>query len=189
MNCWFPVQQDSVLMASLFRGSVIQTWILAHWGSDKMATISQTSSLNAFSWMQTYAFGLRLRWSLFLNIQLTILQYWFRWWLDVRQATSHYLNQWWLDYRCIYASFGLKELTDLHDSFRPGDAVKCSRDHSVYVTRQWETLQCHVIFHCRHGIDSLGWAACRVAPLWIWSSSVEQNPRYDTKCEYIFYNL
>ena len=27
------------------------------------------------------------------------------------QTTSHYLNQWWLVYRCIYASFGLNELT------------------------------------------------------------------------------
>ena len=40
----------------------------------------------------------------------------------------------------------------------------------------------------RNGIDSIWYATCRVAVLWIWSSSVEQNPRYDTKCVYIFYN-
>ena len=29
------------------------------------------------------------------------------------------------------------------------------------------------------GIDSIGQAICQVAPLCIWSFSVEQNPRYD----------
>ena len=38
----------------------------------------------------------------------------------------------------------------------------------------------------RHGI---GQGACRVASLWIWSSPIEQNPRYDTKYEYIITNL
>ena len=32
-------------------------------------------------------------WSLFLGVQLTISQHWFRWWLGADQATSHYLNQ------------------------------------------------------------------------------------------------
>ena len=41
----------------------------------------------------------------------------------------------------------------------------------------------------RHGIDSIGYATCVVAPSEIWSSSVGQNPRHDTKCEYIFCNL
>ena len=41
----------------------------------------------------------------------------------------------------------------------------------------------------RYGIDSIGYATCRVTPLGIWSSSVEWTPRYDMKCEYIFYNL
>ena len=50
-------------------------------------------------------------WSLFLGVQLTIFQHWFRQWLGADQATSHYLHQWWLDYRCINASLGLNELT------------------------------------------------------------------------------
>ena len=33
---------------------------------------------------------------------------------------------------------------------------------------------------------ALEYATCRVAPLEILSFSVEQNPRYDRKCEYIF---
>ena len=40
----------------------------------------------------------------------------------------------------------------------------------------------------RNDIDNIGWATCRVAALWIWSST-EQNPRYETKYDYIFYNL
>ena len=32
---------------------------LTHWGRDKMATISQTTCLNAFCWMKIYAFRLK----------------------------------------------------------------------------------------------------------------------------------
>ena len=35
-------------------------------------------------------------WSLFLNYKLRESQHWFRWWLGIKQATSHDLNQWWL---------------------------------------------------------------------------------------------
>ena len=52
----------------------------------------------------------KFHWSLFISVQLTIFQHWFRWWLGADQATSHYLNQWWLDYRRIYASLGLNEI-------------------------------------------------------------------------------
>ena len=41
----------------------------------------------------------------------------------------------------------------------------------------------------RHGIDSIGLAICTVALLWIWHFSGEHNPRYHTKCEYIFISL
>ena len=40
-------------------------------------------------------FRLKFHWSLFLRVQLTIFQHWFRQWLGAEQATSHYLNQWW----------------------------------------------------------------------------------------------
>ena len=49
-----------------------------------------------------YKFRLKFHWILFLWVQLTIFQHWFRKWLDAVQATSHYLNQWWLVYRRIY---------------------------------------------------------------------------------------
>ena len=59
-----------------------------------MAAVSQTTFSNAFSWMKMYQFWLKFHWSMFLRIQLTIFQYWFRWWLCAEQATRHYLNQW-----------------------------------------------------------------------------------------------
>ena len=83
---------------------------LTHWGRDKMYAISQTTFWSAFSWMKMYKLPLRFHWSLFLCVQLTIFQHWFRCWLGTDQATSHYLNQWWLIYWCIYASLGLNEL-------------------------------------------------------------------------------
>ena len=91
---------------------------LTHWGRDKMDAISQKTFSSAFSWMKMFEFRLKFRWSLFLRVQLTIFQHWFRLWLGADQATSHYLNQWWLDYRRIYASLGLNELIkSTHSSF------------------------------------------------------------------------
>ena len=69
-----------------------------------------TTFSNAFSWMKMYEFRLRFYWSLFPGVQLTIFQYWFKYWLGDEQATSHYLNQWLLDNWRIYASLGLNEL-------------------------------------------------------------------------------
>ena len=84
--------------------------VLTHWGRDNMAAISQTTLSNAFSWMKMFKFRLKFHWSLFLRVQFTIFQHWFRQWLGADQATSHYLKQWWLDYWRIYASLGLNEL-------------------------------------------------------------------------------
>ena len=53
-------------------------WGLTHWGRDKMAAVSQTTLRKAFSWMQMLEFRLRFHWSLFLRVQLTIIQHWFR---------------------------------------------------------------------------------------------------------------
>ena len=49
-----------------------------HWGRDKMDAISQTILSNAFSWMKMLEFRLKFHWSLFLRVQLTIFQHWFR---------------------------------------------------------------------------------------------------------------
>ena len=75
-----------------------------------MADIFQTTFSNAFAWMKMFQLRLKFHWSLFLRVQWTIFQHWFRWWLGAVQATSHYLNQWLLVYLRIYASLGLNEL-------------------------------------------------------------------------------
>ena len=58
-----------------------------------------------------YEFRLKIHWRLFLRIQSTINQHWFREWLGADQATSHYLKQWWLVYWRIYPPLGLNELS------------------------------------------------------------------------------
>ena len=52
--------------------------MVTHWGRDKMASISQTTLLNAFSWMKMYEFRLKFRWSLFLSVQSTLFHHRFR---------------------------------------------------------------------------------------------------------------
>ena len=83
---------------------------LTHWGRDKMAAIFQTTFSNVFSWIKMYELRLTFHLSLFLEVQLTRFQHWFRWWLGTYLATSHYLKQWWLLYWRLYASLGLNEL-------------------------------------------------------------------------------
>ena len=52
--------------------------LLTHWGRDKMDAISQTTFSSAFYWMKMYELRLKIHWSLFLRVQLTIFQHWFR---------------------------------------------------------------------------------------------------------------
>ena len=95
----------------IYSGNHAQTrQSLTHWCRDKMAAILRTTYSNAFSWAKMYEFWLKSHWTLFLSVQLTIFQHWFRKWLGACQATSHYLNQWWLAYWRIYVSLGLNEL-------------------------------------------------------------------------------
>ena len=115
-SVFWPVQSgmsrccyDS-LSIHLYGNFSLMSCNLTHWGRDKMDAISQTTFWSALSWMKMFEFRLKFHWSLFLRVQLTIFQHWFRLWLGAVQATSHYLNQWWLDYRRIYASLGLNEL-------------------------------------------------------------------------------
>ena len=51
---------------------------LTHGGRDEMDAIWQTTFSSAFSWMKIFEFRLKFHWSLFLRVQLTILQHWFR---------------------------------------------------------------------------------------------------------------
>ena len=96
---WFILVNDnhkSILWTILF----VLDWLHNHclstlWDIDKMAAIWPDDILKCIfsNWMQ--AFGLKFHWSLFLGVQLTILQHLFRLWLGADQATSLYLNQWW----------------------------------------------------------------------------------------------
>ena len=69
-----------VLVTYLARWTVLcsLTVPLTHWGRDKMAAISQTTFSNAFSSIKMFEFRLQFHWSLFLRVQLTIFQHWFR---------------------------------------------------------------------------------------------------------------
>ena len=53
-----------------------QTW--THLPLDTMAAILQMTFSNAFSWMKSFVFWVKFHWSLFLMVQLTITQHWFR---------------------------------------------------------------------------------------------------------------
>ena len=57
-----------------------QQWMagLTHWGRDKMAAFSQTTFSNAFSSIKMFELRIKFHWSLFLMVQLTIFQHWFR---------------------------------------------------------------------------------------------------------------
>ena len=52
--------------------------VSTHLPLDKMAASSQTIFSDAFSWMKNFVFWLKFHWSLFLRVQLTITQHWFR---------------------------------------------------------------------------------------------------------------
>ena len=51
---------------------------LTHYGRGKMSAISQTTFLNAISWMEMYEFRLRFHWNSFPMFELTIFQHWIR---------------------------------------------------------------------------------------------------------------
>ena len=57
----------------------VARWVtLTHWGRDQIDAISQTTFSNEFSSMKIYEFWIKFHWSLFLGVQLTIFQHWFR---------------------------------------------------------------------------------------------------------------
>ena len=49
-----------------------------HFPRDKMDAVSQTIFSEAFSWIKRFVFWLKSHWSLFLRVQLTIIQHWFK---------------------------------------------------------------------------------------------------------------
>ena len=67
------------LQATTFMCRIVHSLsALTHWGRDKMDAIWQTTFSNQFSWMIMYEYRFKFHWSLFLMVQLTIFQHWFR---------------------------------------------------------------------------------------------------------------
>ena len=60
---------------------------------DKMAAIFADDIFQRNFVNDTFCIWFEFHWSLFIRVQLTISQHWFRWWLGADQATSLYLNQ------------------------------------------------------------------------------------------------
>ena len=73
---WTANKIFTISLASCFTFNMYMS--LTNWGWDKMAAIFQTTCSNTLSWMKMYEFRLKFHWSLFLRVQLTIFQYWFR---------------------------------------------------------------------------------------------------------------
>ena len=119
---------------------------LRHWGRDKMAAFFQMTSSSAFSWMQIYEFWLGFHWTLFLRVQLTKFEHWFRYCIGAGQATSYCLNQWWFVYLRIYASVGLNELTALLLRYVDAQFVKPWSLHITYsYTKIYVETICQVL--------------------------------------------
>ena len=87
---------DVVVMCWWHRCHGLQTWVywytnqpttwflpavtssLTHLPLDKMTAIAQTILSDAFLWMKSFVFWWKFHWSLFIGVQLTINQHWFR---------------------------------------------------------------------------------------------------------------
>ena len=70
--------QKFILLVTQHLALSVACCFLIHWGRDNMDAISQTTFWSAFSWMKMFEFRLKFHWSLFLRVQLTIFQHWFR---------------------------------------------------------------------------------------------------------------
>ena len=141
MICVLRSEMACIVLPTVTTHQILITSIFVNTLSrDKMADISQTTFWNAFSWMKICKFRLRFHWRLFLRVQLTIFQHWFRKWLGAYQATSHYLNQWWLVYRRIYASISLNELRYIKSS--------CNCTSIMYTVTDRYRVNCQSSCYC-----------------------------------------
>ena len=116
-DCWCRLCRNNQEIPAFFLGW--HFWcnsLLTHWCSEKMVDIYQTTFSNAFSWIKIFAFLIQFDWSLFLRIQLTIIQHRFRKWLGADQATSHYLNQWWSMLLTHISVLGLNTINQFYKS-------------------------------------------------------------------------
>ena len=115
---------------------------LTHWGRGKMAAIFQTAFSNAFSWMKMFEFRLKFHWSLFLRVQLTIFQHWFRLWLGAECS----------DDKPLLSEPMMTQFTDAYMRHSAPMSEECDLKHycpayrtSLIATRFWVVMICPII--------------------------------------------
>ena len=147
--------------------------ILTHLSLDKMSAILLTTFSNVFLWMKKHEFRLKFQWNLFLRVQLTIFQHWFRYWLGADQVTSHYLNQCWPSsptHICVTRGDELKQLkldwpvcygslTDMYN------ASRCVRCHQQMLTAEVANSGHSMIWKCGR-VYKNSWTISRQAGAW-----------------------
>ena len=84
-NARFKIQKFfrfvTLTLSSFDLGSNMTQWYGWSWGGGgypQNASVLVVLVSNAFSWMEIYELGLKFHWSLFLRVQLTMFQHWFR---------------------------------------------------------------------------------------------------------------
>ena len=87
--CWVGLHHDKFFLCVWIQFAwLIYSWLridepigfeqLTQHPLDKMAAISQTTFSDAVSWMKSFVFWFEFHWRLFLRVQLTISEHWFR---------------------------------------------------------------------------------------------------------------
>ena len=158
-----------------------------------MAAISQKIFSDDCSWMKSFVFWLKFHWSLFLRVQLTISQHWFRYVYiylydctytlicsNSGKITSYFFHQ-----LHFLQNLLPKKITNISTKF-PREMQKeyyyaskislsayfahwgLNRDYSGFGFSQWETLHCSVISHWLIAASSLtGRVHTQDDPCWI----------------------
>ena len=88
--CWPCLLSTNVILEAVAMKAIPLKRIWTRWRRDKMAAILHTTFSIPFSWMRIRTFQLNCQWILFLSVQLTLFNHWFRYWLDA----SNYRKQW-----------------------------------------------------------------------------------------------
>ena len=135
--------------------------LLTHWGRGKIAkiAISQTTFLNAFSWIKMHKFRLGLYRNLIIRFELTIFQHWFRWWFGTDQATGHYLDQWLFVYGRIWVARPQWVISNIGHR-----VIVCSGNDLASSTRQANTRTTHDFLSTGHSGTNFKeiWIKCQI---------------------------
>ena len=106
-----------------------------------MATISQTTFSNTFSWMKMLECRFNFHWNLVLRVQLTINQHWFRYWLVAFLAPSHYQKQCWPSSLMHICSTRGRWVKSLANREGPGFALRILKRVLLPVAAHQTTLE------------------------------------------------